>query len=55
MNTAQAKRVLETALLTAGQPLSLRDLRVLFDDVLGADTLRLMLQDLELEWSGKGL
>ena len=29
MNTAQAKRVLEAALLTAGQPLSLRDLRVL--------------------------
>ena len=55
MNTAQAKRVLETALLTAGQPLSLRDLRVLFDDALGADTLRLMLQDLELEWVGKGL
>jgi segregation and condensation protein B len=35
--------------------LSLRDLRVLFDDALGADTLRLMLQDLELEWAGKGL
>jgi segregation and condensation protein B len=55
MNTAQAKRVLETALLTAGQPLSLRDLRVLFDDALGADTLRLLLQDLELEWAEKGL
>lgn len=55
MNTAQAKRVLETALLTAGQPLSLRDMRVLFDDALGADTLRLMLQELELEWTGKGL
>ena len=55
MNTAQAKRVLETALLTAGQPLSLRDMRVLFDDALGADTLRQMLQELELEWAGKGL
>jgi segregation and condensation protein B len=55
MNTAQAKRVLETALLTAGQPLSLRDLRVLFDDELGADTLRQMLQDLEFEWASKGL
>ena len=55
MNTAQAKRVLETALLTAGQPLSLRDLRVLFDDALGADTLRLMLQDLQNEWAQKGL
>jgi segregation and condensation protein B len=55
MNSAQALRVLETALLTAGQPLSLRDMRVLFDDVLGADTLRQMLQDLQLEWAQKGL
>ena len=55
MNTAQAKRVLETALLTAGQPLSLRDMRVLFDDVLGADTLRQLLQDLQLEWAQSGL
>lgn len=55
MNTAQAKRVLETALLTAGQPLSIRDMRVLFDDALGADTLRQMLQDLQQEWAQKGL
>ncbi len=55
MNTAQAKRVLETALLTAGQPLSLRDMRVLFDDALGADTLRQLLQDLQLEWAQRGL
>jgi segregation and condensation protein B len=55
MNTAQAKRVLETALLTAGQPLSLRDLRVLYDDALGADTLQMMLQELQLEWVNKGL
>jgi segregation and condensation protein B len=55
MNTAQAKRVLETALLTAGQPLSMRDMRVLFDDALGADTLRQMLQDLQQEWAPKGL
>jgi segregation and condensation protein B len=55
MNTAQAKRVLETALLTAGQPLSLRDMRSLFDDALGSDTLRQMLQELQLEWATKGL
>jgi segregation and condensation protein B len=55
MNTAQAKRVLETALLTAGQPLSMRDMRVLFDDALGADTLRQLLQDLQLEWAQGGL
>jgi len=55
MNTAQAKRVLETALLCSAQPLSLRELRVLFDDALGADTLRLMLGELQLDWAQRGL
>ncbi len=55
MNTAQAKRVLETALLCSTQPLSLREMRVLFDDALGADTLRHLLGELQLEWTLKGL
>lgn len=55
MNSAQAKRVLETALLCSAQPLPLRELRVLFDDALGADTLRQMLGELQLEWTGRGL
>ena len=55
MNTAHAKRVLETALLCTAQPLSLRELRVLFDDALGADTLRQLLAELQLEWTLKGL
>lgn len=55
MNSAQAKRVLETALLCTAQPLTLRDMRVLFDDVLGADTLRLLLTELQQEWSLRGL
>lgn len=55
MNTAQAKRVLETALLCAAQPLPLRELRVLFDDALGADTLRELLAQLQLEWTHRGL
>lgn len=55
MNTAQAKRVLETALLCTAQPLSLREMRVLFDDALGADTLRLMLAELQQEWTSRGL
>jgi segregation and condensation protein B len=55
MNMAQAKRVLETALLTAGQPLSMRDMRVLFDDEIGTDTLRQLLQDLQFDWTHKGL
>lgn len=55
MNTAQAKRVIETALLCTAQPLPLRDLRVLFDDALGADTLRQLLSELQQEWTTRGL
>ena len=40
MNTVDAVRVLETALICAQQPLTVREMRVLFDDELGADTIR---------------
>ena len=55
MNSAQAKRVLEAALLCTAQPLSLREMRVLFDDALGADTLRQLLGELQQEWAQRGL
>ena len=43
MNTVDAKRVLETALICAPQPTTLRELRTLFNDALGSDTLKLLL------------
>ena len=55
MNTVDAKRVLETALICAQQPVPLRELRVLFNDALGSDTLKLLLQDLQLEWAPRGV
>lgn len=55
MNTTDAKRVLETALICAAQPLSLRELAVLFDQALSADTLKKLLADLQLEWTGRGV
>jgi segregation and condensation protein B len=55
MNTQQARRVLETALICSAQPLPMRDLRVLFNDELGVDTLRELLDELALEWAGRGL
>jgi segregation and condensation protein B len=55
MNTAQAKRVLETALLCSTQPVTVRDMRSLFDDALGADTLKELLESLQLEWAERGL
>ena len=55
MNTADAKRVVETALICAQQPLTLRDLGILFDDTLKADTLELILAELQDEWSPSGV
>ena len=55
MNTAQAKRVLETAMLCSAQPMTVRELRVLFADEIGADALKDMLLELQQEWALKGL
>ena len=55
MNMADAKRVLETALICSQQPLPVRDMRTLFNDTLGADTLKTLLEDLRSDWSGKGV
>lgn len=55
MNTADAKRILEAALICSQQPLQVRDMRTLFADALGADTLKTLLQDLQNEWSPKGV
>ena len=55
MNTAQAKRVLETALICSQQPLQVRELRTLFDDVVGVETVKYLLQQLQLEWTQRGV
>jgi segregation and condensation protein B len=55
MNTADAKRILETALICSTQPLPVRELRVLFDDELGADTIKTLLHELQEDWSQRGL
>jgi segregation and condensation protein B len=55
MNTQEAKRVLETALICAQAPLPLRDMRVLFDESVGSDTLRVLLDELAQDWEGRGV
>ena len=60
MNTAEAKRVLETALLCTHEPLSMAELKKLYvgDDGLeaaGADTIKLLLEQLRGDWQGKGI
>ena len=52
---AEAKRLLEAALLSSQEPLSLADLKRLFDDQVGTDTLRRLLDELREEWSGRAV
>jgi segregation and condensation protein B len=49
------KRVLETAILTAEEPLSVGQLRRLFDDELAAEPIRRVLEGLRNDWEGRGV
>jgi len=55
MNTAEAKRVLETALICATAPLPLPEMRALFDGEVGNDTLRRLLDELACDWQDRGV
>ncbi len=55
MNTTDAKRILETALICSPQPLHLREMGVLFDGALGADSIRSLLEDLQHDWRQRGV
>jgi segregation and condensation protein B len=54
MNTSDAKRVLETALICTQQPIAARELSALFQDQLGMDTIKTLLSDLQLDWAQSG-
>ena len=55
MNRLDAKRILETALICSQQPLRIPELRDLFSDELGTDSIKLLLQEIQLEWSQRGV
>ena len=55
MNTVDAKRVLETALICAQQPLPLREMGALFSGTLNHDSIKLLLDDLQHDWSDRGV
>ena len=54
MNTSDAKRILETALICTQQPIAARELSALFQDQLGMDTIKTLLSDLHLDWAQRG-
>ena len=55
MNTPEAKRVLETALICASAPLPLVEMKALFDGQVDADTLRQLLDELVGDWQDRGV
>ena len=54
-NPAEAKRILEAALLASPEPVSLPDLQRLFDDQVGGDTLNKLLAELREDWQGRAV
>lgn len=64
MNTVEAKRVLETALLCAHEPLTITTMKKLYhdadqplasDDVISTESLQIMLTEIKQDWSDKGI
>ncbi|MDQ5926166.1 MAG: SMC-Scp complex subunit ScpB [Pseudomonadota bacterium] len=55
LNPPDAERILEAALLCASHPMTVRDMRQLFDDAVSADTVRGMLDNLAMQWAGRGV
>lgn len=55
MNSAQARSIVEAALLTSPQPLSIKDLMQIFDGEVGADSIKRCLSDLQRQCEGRGV
>src|SRR5438034_11168130 len=53
-NPAEAKRILEAVLLASQEPLGVAQLKRLFDDEMGAETLAHLLAELREGWNGCG-
>ena len=54
-NPSEAKRIIEAALLSSQEPLSVADLTRLFDDEIGPDTVRRLLDELRADWSARAV
>ena len=54
-NPADAKKILEAALLASQEPVGLNELKRLFDNEIAPDTLKNLLEELRAEWSGRAV
>lgn len=55
LSPTDVKRVIEAALLASPTPQTLSDLKRLFDEDIGADTLRRLLLELREDWSSRAV
>jgi segregation and condensation protein B len=55
LSPSEVKTVVEAALLASPEPLGIGELRKLFDDEVGADTLRRLLDELREAWKDRGV
>src|ERR687895_1351505 len=54
-NPADAKKILEAALLASQEPVGLVELKRLFDNEIAAETLKNVLEELRADWSGRAV
>lgn len=55
LNPSEVKTVLEAALLATQTPMSVGELRRMFDEDIGADTVRRLLDELRVDWKDRGV
>ena len=55
LNPSEVKVVLEAALLAAREPVAVGELRKMFDEEVGADTVRRLLDELRESWKDRGV
>jgi len=55
LSPSEVKIVLEAALLAAQEPVPISELRKMFDEEIGADTIRRLLEELREAWKDRGV
>lgn len=55
MKSSDAECVIEAALMSSPQALSIKDLVGLFDEQVGVDSIKRALRDLQMRWTGRGV
>jgi segregation and condensation protein B len=55
LELAQVKLIIEAALLASQEPLSVAELRRLFEETVSADSIRNVLEQLRAEWESRGV